>query len=81
MLVLRRRAGESLLIGEEITIEVLEVNGCQVKLGIRAPRSVSVLRYEVAVTIRENTAAIAAVSEKALSGLAELLSELPSNTK
>ena len=40
MLVIRRRSGESLLVGDNVEIEILEVSGGQVKLGIRAPRDV-----------------------------------------
>jgi carbon storage regulator len=57
MLVIRRRAGEVLLVGDNVEIEVLELAGGQVKLGIRAPRSVVVLRKEVDLTRRQNQVA------------------------
>jgi carbon storage regulator len=57
MLVIRRRVGESLLVGSEVEVEVLDVSGSQVKLGIRAPRSVSVLRKEIQVVGDQNRAA------------------------
>ena len=47
MLILSRRPGEQLLIGDDILIEVLEVSGTQVRLGITAPREVTVLREEL----------------------------------
>jgi carbon storage regulator len=47
MLVIRRRAAESFLIGDHVEVEVLGIDGAQVKLGIRAPREVVVLRKEV----------------------------------
>jgi carbon storage regulator len=47
MLVLTRRVGESILIGDDIVVTVLELNRDQVRIGIRAPRSVSVHREEV----------------------------------
>ncbi len=47
MLVLTRRIGESILIGDDIVVTVLELNRDQVRVGIRAPRSVSVHREEV----------------------------------
>jgi carbon storage regulator len=47
MLVLTRRVGESILIGDEIVVTVLELNRDQVRIGIRAPRSVTVHREEV----------------------------------
>jgi carbon storage regulator len=57
MLVISRRAGESLFIGDEIEIELLEISPSQVKLGIRAPRQVRVLRKEIRVTAEQNRAA------------------------
>lgn len=57
MLVIRRRAGESLLIGTEIEIEILEVESGQVKIGIKAPREVSVLRREIVTTAAANVRA------------------------
>jgi carbon storage regulator len=47
MLVITRQTGDSLLIGENIHITVLEVNGDRVKIGIDAPRSISIVRTEV----------------------------------
>lgn len=47
MLVLTRRRGQSILIGDDIKIVVLEVTGDQIRIGIEAPRSVSVHREEV----------------------------------
>jgi carbon storage regulator len=47
MLVLARRVGENILIGDDIVVTVLEMGRDQVRIGIRAPRSVSVHREEV----------------------------------
>jgi carbon storage regulator len=47
MLVLKRQAGEKLVIGNEITVEVLSVSGDSVRLGIVAPRETSVHRFEI----------------------------------
>ena len=47
MLILTRRAGETLVIGDDVTITVLEVKGSQVRIGINAPKSVSVHREEI----------------------------------
>lgn len=47
MLVIRRRALERFTIGEDIEVEVLAIEGSQVKLGIRAPRHMVILRSEV----------------------------------
>ncbi len=50
MLVIRRRAGEGFLIGDSIEVDILEVDGNQVKIGIRAPRETAILRREIAAT-------------------------------
>ena len=47
MLVLARRVGEEIVIGDDIRVTVLEVRGSQVRLGISAPKSVRVLRQEI----------------------------------
>ena len=49
MLVMKRRAGESFTIGDEIEISVLSVHGGQVRLGIKAPREIVVDREEIAL--------------------------------
>lgn len=55
MLVLTRRANQSIVIGRDVVVTVLEVRGDQVRLGIRAPREVTVHREEVWAEIqREN---------------------------
>jgi carbon storage regulator len=48
MLILTRRAGESLRIGDDVEVTVMAVNGAQVRIGIRAPINVTVDREEVA---------------------------------
>ena len=53
MLILTRRVQESLNIGEDIVITVLSVKGNQVRLGIEAPKSVSVHREEIYQRIKE----------------------------
>jgi len=47
MLILARRMGETLMIGTEVTVTVVGVNGNQVRLGISAPRDVAVHREEI----------------------------------
>ena len=62
MLILTRRVGETVMIGDEVTVVVLGVKGNQVRMGITAPRTVAVHREEIFERIRrevhdENTAA------------------------
>ena len=73
MLVIRRRAGESLLVGDEIEIEILEIGGSHVKLGIRAPKHVVVLRKEIQIAGQEN---LAASKEKSTAAVDSLLMTL-----
>jgi carbon storage regulator len=54
MLILTRRAGESLMIGEEITVTVLGIKGGQVRIGISAPSDVSVHREEIFNRIQDD---------------------------
>jgi len=73
MLVIRRRAGESVFIGDEVEIEILEVTGSQVKLGIRAPKHITVLRKEVLHTRAANLAASQPISHTSLEDVLERL--------
>ena len=59
MLVLARRIGERVLIGEEVEITVLSVRGDQVRIGIAAPPAVSICRAELADRVRRENAAAA----------------------
>ena len=47
MLILSRRIGETVMVGHDVRITILEVRGCQVRVGIKAPRSVAVHREEI----------------------------------
>jgi carbon storage regulator len=58
MLVIRRRAGETFVIGENVEVEILEIAATQVKIGIRAPREVAVLRKEIYLTAEQNRSAV-----------------------
>ena len=57
MLVIRRRAGEAVLIGESVQITVIDMTGSRVKLGIEAPADVAILRKEIQQAALQNLAA------------------------
>jgi carbon storage regulator len=52
MLILTRQPSESIMIGEEVTVVVLDVRGTQVRLGVQAPKHIPVNREEVAERIK-----------------------------
>jgi carbon storage regulator len=60
MLVLTRRAGETVVIGGDVQVTVLDVRGAQVRVGINAPKSVPVHRQEIYERIQRDQAAAAA---------------------
>lgn len=61
MLVLNRKPGESIILGDNIEIKILEIQDGKIKLGIEAPREVSILRKEVYDDVKsENQRAIEA---------------------
>lgn len=69
MLIMKRRAGESFTIGDEIEVEVLEVAGSRVKLGIVAPESIAIVRKEARVTREENITAARPMDPEAIAAL------------
>lgn len=70
MLVLTRRAGEAILIGRDVDIIVLETDGTRVRLGIRAPRELTVLRRELLEQVgAENRRATAGAADELLAAL------------
>jgi len=71
MLVIRRRAGQSIRIGDEIEIVVAEISPTKVTIGIRAPREVSVARAELTLTKEQNLLAADSVTADALARLTE----------
>ena len=74
MLALTRKTGDAIMINNNIEITVLEVRGDQVKIGISAPKEVSIYRKEVYLEIqKENEAAAQTISKDDVEALKNLL--------
>ena len=73
MLVLTRRVQQSIVIGKDVVVTVLEVRGDQVRIGISAPRDVDVHREEVYEELQEANRSAASPSADAVSALGKLL--------
>lgn len=72
MLVLSRKIKESIIIGDNVEIQIIEIKGDQVKIGINAPRSVAVFRKEVFEEIQKENLAAADSGRVSLDGLKKL---------
>ncbi len=68
MLILTRRAGETVMIGSDVTITVLGVKGNQVRIGINAPKDVAVHREEIYERIQGEQAAVGGTDAASNSG-------------
>jgi carbon storage regulator len=77
MLVLTRRTGESVVIGDDVVITVLEARGDVIRLGIKAPREVQVHREEVYKELRAANHAAASPTDDAVRAVTELLNLPP----
>lgn len=73
MLVLSRRAGESVVLGDDITVTVLEVRGDVVRIGIDAPRSLKVHRAELLAQLEESNRQAASPSDDVVAELSKAL--------
>ena len=73
MLVLTRRPGESVMVGDDVVITVLDVRGDVVRLGIKAPRSVQVHREEVYRELQKVNQEAVSPSDVAVEALTRLL--------
>ena len=60
MLIITRRAGEKVMVGDDVVVHVMEIVGNTVRVGIEAPRSVPVYREEIWYAVREENRAAAA---------------------
>jgi len=56
MLVLKRKEGQSLIIGDNIIVKVIEIEGRNVKIGIEAPKDISIVREELLEKIKQKVA-------------------------
>ncbi len=63
MLILTRRIGETVMIGDDVTVTVLRVKGNQVRLGVNAPKTVSVQREEIFNRIKHEDTSVPQVAE------------------
>ena len=78
MLILSRKLGERITIGDDIVITLLEIKGAQVKMGIEAPRSISIHRQEIYERIRAENLESSHVNESDLARAATLFSSISS---
>lgn len=76
MLVLSRKKNESIIIGDDIEIVVVDVKGDQVKIGIKAPRKITVHRAEVYAEIQKENEIAAKNSKEKMSGLGNLFKKI-----
>ncbi|MGQ9688120.1 MAG: carbon storage regulator CsrA [Desulfobaccales bacterium] len=72
MLILTRKSGEGLFIGDDIRITILEIRGKQIRLGIEAPSSVVVLREEIYRRIQEENLQAAGTRDIDVTEVAQL---------
>jgi carbon storage regulator len=77
VLVLTRRPGESVMIGDDVVVTVLDVRGDVVRLGIKAPRSVQVHREEVYEELQKVNREAASPSDVAVQALTRMLRNEP----
>lgn len=73
MLALTRKVGESIVIADNIEITVISVTGDQIKLGIDAPKNISIHRKEIYLQIQEENKASASTSDVGAQALKDLM--------
>src|SRR3954466_8637163 len=81
MLVLSRQRDETIMIGDDIEVTVVDIRGDKVRLGINAPREISVHRKEVYDAIRRENRAAAQVKPEDVSGVAKATPAAPAAPK
>jgi carbon storage regulator len=75
MLIITRRPGEKIMVGEDVVVEVIEVSGSSVRIGIAAPKSIPVYREEIWAAVQAENRAAAA------SEVDQLPDDLPAQSK
>jgi carbon storage regulator len=78
MLILTRKLGERINIGDDIVITLVEIKGAQVKLGVDAPKSIAIHRHEIYERIREANLESSDVRDADLARAAALLQNISS---
>lgn len=73
MLALSRKKGEAIVIGNNIEISILDIRGDQIKIGITAPRDISIYRKEVYIQIQDENKASIYNAPQAMSDLKNLM--------
>jgi carbon storage regulator len=83
MLALSRKIGEKIMIGDQITLKVLEIKGDNVRLGIDAPKDIKIYRGEIydAIANENKSAQIAQDLTTGLAGLEQWMKDNPINKK
>ena len=81
MLILTRKQGESVAIGDDIQVTVVEIQGKQVKLGVKAPREIAVHRQEIYEKIQEENIRAAQISQADLDRLKDAMVADPDRRK
>lgn len=80
MLVLTRKRGERILIGDDIVVTILEIKGDAIRVGVDAPSGVRIQRHEVFVALAEANQAAAEANADDEAALADILSKNPPQT-
>jgi carbon storage regulator len=75
MLIITRRPGEKIMVGDDVVVEVIEVSGSSVRIGIAAPKSIPVYREEIWEAVKAENEAAAAVK------VDQLPDDLPTPTR
>lgn len=66
MLVITRKKDQSILLGDEIKIKILEINDDAIKIGIQAPKQISILREEIYTAIKEENKTVVSSDSRVL---------------